>query len=231
MSQSTLDRVMGQAEAAAENFREPSTNVALRETGSEVANTGGARRPSLESQIDAGGISVDQYLQLKFEGFATSEIQGIFDNDILATIDMSEVVPIVQVRETRNGKTNFLKSYDGEVTVDNQNLQQAVNRLKNTPDTTVTGPYETSEIPFTVLEDIVVPGKSGGTIAAGTRIGTTPPITGTKAWAAFLKELRNHGLLNETVKVKLVHTPKTNTNGNKWGIVTFELIGVAEEAE
>lgn len=227
---SALDRVMQQAEDASASFV-PSDNTALavRSTGSQLAPA--TKRPSLDSFMDDSGISVDQYLQLKYEGFSTSEFDALFDSDIIASININEIVPIVQVRETKNGTTNFLKSYDGEVTTDKQNLAAAVERLNNTPGTVVTGPYQTSEVPFTVLEDITVPGKSGGTIAAGTRIGTTPPITGTKYLAAFLKELRDKGFMGETVKVRIVHLPKTNTKGNKWGVADFKFIEVIEDAE
>lgn len=227
---SALDRVMGQAEEAATNFVETpatGTNIAVRDTNATAVAA--ASRPSLNSLMDSSGIQVDQYLQLKFEGFSFTDPAGLSDEDILATINMADVVPIVQIRSTKNGSTEFFKSYDGETTSDGQNLANLTARLKNTPGTVVTGPYQTSEIPFTTTKDIVIPGKGGGTLAAGTKIGTTPPLTGVKFFSAFLKELREKGLMNETVNVRLVHKPTTNTKGNKWGVIDFKFESVVEE--
>lgn len=234
MSTSTLDRVMGQAEDAANNFREPSTNRELvAQTGGAVAQRGNSSAPSLAGIQEAGGISVDQYLQLKFEGFTVNEPAGIFDDDIKATIDMSEVVPITQIRSTRNGQTEFYKSYNGFSTPSGESFAQVEARLRATPDTVVTGPYQTAEIPFTVLADVTVPGKTGGVIPAGQRIGTTPPLTGVKFFSAFLKALSAAGISQDTgvVEVVLKHSPQKNNKGNKWGVVDFRLVGEADVAE
>lgn len=228
-----LDKIMGQAEEAATAFREPNTSVALRDTGSNVATRSQSSAPSLQGIQEQGGISVDQYLQLKFEGFTVNEPAGLFDSDILARIDMSEVVPITQIRSTRNGQTDFYKSYNGYSTPDGQSFEGILARLKNTPDTVVTGPYTTAEIPFTVMADVTVPGKTGGVIPAGQRIGTTPPLTGVKFFSAFLKALSAAGISQEVgvVDVTLKHSPQKNNKGNKWGVVEFALIGEADEDE
>ena len=227
MSDSALSRVMGQAEQAARDFTPSDANLpAVQQGGRALTPSSGGSRPSLDSMMDSSGISVDGYLVLKYEGFRYGELKGLFDN-VVASIDMTQVVPIYQARGNKSGTTTFIKSYDGETTPDGQSFALALKHLKDNSDV-VTGPYQTSEIPLTVLEDVQV-GKD--TIPAGTKIGTTPPITGVKFFSAFLKTLRERGLMTSTVKVNVKHLPQTNSKRNEWGVADFELLGVVEDEE
>lgn len=225
---SALDRVMSQANEAADNYRPDNANVPATQSGNGNAV---ANRPSLDNLMDSSGISVDGYLTLKFEGMKFGDKKGMFDEAIVS-INIPDIVPIVQVRATSNGQTTFIKSYDGVTTSDGTNFERATEALRNAGNT-ITGPYNTSEVPFTVLEDVILyeKGKEADKIEAGTTIGTTPPLTGVKYLAGFLKKMRENGRMSETVKVKLRHVPKTNPRGNEWGVTDFDFIEVIEDAE
>lgn len=219
---------MGQAETAAQNFSAPDSNLpATRNENATAVST--ASRPSLDSMMDSSGISVDGYLTLKYEGFKFGDTDGLFDEAIVS-ININDIVPIAQVRATLNGNTQFLKSYDGVTTSDGTNFERATEALRAAGNT-ITGPYQTSEVPMTLLEDVVLyaKGKESGRIEAGTRIGTTPPLTGVKYLAAFLKKMREAGYMGETVKVKLKHIARTNTRNNQWGVSDFIFDSVVED--
>ncbi len=225
MSASALSRVMDQAQQAAENFQAPA--VVTPQT--TAVATGGAPRPSLDSVMDSAGISVDGYLSLKYEGISYGDVKGLFDEAIVS-INVSDIVAITQVRATLGGNTVFFKSYDGVTTHDGSNFSAAV-EAKRAQGAQIAGPYQTAEVPMTLLEDIVLfdKGKESARIPSGTKMGTTPPLTGVKYLSAFLKKLREQGLMAETVKVKLVHIPRTNANNNNWGVTDFQLLGVIED--
>lgn len=221
MAESTaLSRVLDQAAEAAANAPAPTQNALVPSNG----NLPAAARPSIDSLVDSAGITVDAYLTLKYEGFRLGDNKTLF-SEFVAFLDLDEVVPISQVRATSGGQTTFLKSYDGNMTPQGQNFQQAIESLRARSDK-LDGPYTTSEIPLTVAEDFKVGSE---TIKAGTVIGTTPPQTGVKFFAKFIRELREQGLEGQRVKVRIVHTPQTNRNNNEWGVVTFELIEAASE--
>lgn len=212
-----LDRVMDQAEQASENLpatREPSQGSLVQTSPNPVA------RPSLQGMADSAGIQVDQYLTIKDTGFRLGDNKKLF-TEAKVRIDMNAVVPIVSLRANRGGNTTFVKSYDGQTTSQGQSFALAESNLRNTHDK-VDGPYQTAEIPATLLED-VEGGKKGSTI------GITPPITGVKFFTKFFKELQAANLENSVVDVQITHLPQSNKNGNEWGVAGFELIGEASE--
>lgn len=224
MSNGALDRVLAQAEDAAENF---SANRDLVPAGGTAVQTYTApSRPSLAGMADSAGISVDEYLTVKDTGFRLGDQKGLFQK-AKVRINMREIVPIFSVRATRTGVTTFIKSYDGVMTSQGQNFAQADAQLRATHDNP-TPVYQTAEIPALLLEDVKDNGAKPVTIEKGTRIGITPPMTGVKFFTKFYNELREQGLEEATVEVNIVHKPQTNKAGNEWGVVEFELIGKAD---
>lgn len=214
---SALDRVMDNAEQAASNLPAPAAAGGQPLTQYQPAPV---QRPSLTAMADSAGIQVDEYLTVKDTGFRLGDAKNKLFAEARVRINMNEVVPIVSIRANRSGNTTFVKSYDGVMTSQGQSLAQVESQLRASHDK-VDGPYQTAEIPATLLEDV------GGS-KTGTTIGITPAITGVKFFTKFYNELRQKGLDTSTVDVKIVHTPQSNKNGNEWGVVAFELIGEAE---
>lgn len=213
---SALASVMDQAAAAADAAQSnlPATQ---QYTGGAVQNYEAPSRPSLDDLADNAGIQVDAYLGVKEAGLRVDK--EAYFQEAKVTIDLNECVPIFSVRANRGGSTTFIKSYDGRMTAQGENFQQATERLRSTHEK-VDGPYQTVEIPVTLLED--VPGAK-----KGARLGITPAITGVKFWTKFYSELRSKGLQRSIVTAKIKCIPQTNKNGNEWGVVGFELIGEA----
>lgn len=214
---SALDAVMDAASTAADAFTAQGAGGALVPAAQPGALTQAApaSRPSLDDMADNAGIQVDAYLSVKETGLRIDK-NPVFQK-AKGVIDLTECAPIFSVRANRGGATTFIKSYDGRMTSQGENFQQATSRLQATHDK-VDGPYSTVEIPFTLSEK--VPGAD-----KGQRLGITPAITGVKFWTKFYNELRAAGLSRATVNVEIVCVPQSNKNGNEWGVVGFNLIG------
>lgn len=216
---SALDAVMDQATAAAD--AQTSTGGALTpyEQPGALQQTGmSGGLGTLDDLADSSGMKVDAYLGVKDAGLRIDS--NPYFQKAKGVIDISEVKLIASVRANRGGSTTFIKSYDGRMTSQGENFQQATARLQATHDK-VDGPYRTVEIPFTLGED--VPGAK-----KGQRLGITPAITGVKFWTAFYDAVRTAGLAGQRVEVVISCAPQKNKNGNEWGVVDFELVGPAK---
>ena len=217
---SALDRVLDQAQTAADGFQAPAAPA----TGGALATQtapGQLAKPSMAAVAESGGISVDDYLRMDQAGFQLGDMKKYFE-EFEAELDMTEVIPIYSARGEAGGNTKFLKSYDGLTEARlGTNFQQAVAHLEAT--TKCSGIYQTVEIPLTLLDDVK---DTAGTVGAteGARIGITPSVTGFKEFQSFYRQLQKQGLQEATVKVRVKHLMRTNKNNNKWGVATFELL-------
>ncbi len=211
-----LDNVMNNAEAAAANYVSPAATQPYYASNAPV-------KPTLQDMSDASGILVDEYILSKPEGLKISrDMKGLLDS-IDVQIDMSDVVPIIQVRANSGGNTTFVKSYDGVTTSTGQNLYAEIDRLTRSHEK-VDGPYPSVEIPVTLIKDVKDP-KSTLTFEADTELGYTPSMTGFKEFQKFMKAMKKAGRpLTDTVNVRLHAEKKTNINNNEWGVIRFELL-------
>ena len=216
---SALDDVMNQAAAAADAA---GTATLPATTGADAGAVQNYQAPaaslSLDDLADSSGMVVDAYLGVKDAGLRIDT--NAYFQKAKGKINIAEVAVIMSVRANRGGPTTFIKSYDGRMTSQGENFQQATARLQATHDK-VDGPYRTVEVPFLLGED--VPGAK-----KGQRLGITPAITGVKFWNAFYDEVRKQGLAGQTVDVEIECVPQRNKNGNEWGVVGFKLIGAAK---
>ena len=221
-----LDNVLAAAEAAASNFTPPAVvqGAAQNLPAAANSNTTALARPSMSDVVNGGGLTVDEYLTNKAEGFRIGkEMKGLLD-EVVVEIDMSDVAVIYSSRHELNGKTEFLKSYDGVRTDRGENFQAKIAHYDATG-WKGSGIYQTVEIPAELVEDVKDP-KSSLVIHEGTMIGITPSLTGFKEFQKFVKKLNktNPELVNDVVKVKVTHIKRTNSNNNEWGVCGFELV-------
>ncbi len=226
-----LDNVMAAAEAAAANYVPAVPAIANNDNTIGIVNTGGGgglARPSAESAMDSAGMTVDEYLTMKQGGGGFKigkDMKGLLE-ELVVEIDLDDVAYIWSCRSELNGATTFIKSYDGLTTSTGANFSYDVQRLKNVPGAKTTEPYQTAEIPATLVSDVEDPKKdSNVVIHEGATVGITPSMTGFKEFQKFLKKLRrdNPDALRDTVRVKLTSVDKTNSKNNTWGVLQFEL--------
>jgi hypothetical protein len=225
-SNPALDGVLAAAQSAAENFQAPAV---VPQNGNLPAASndnrmGALSKPTMEGFLSGSGMTCDEYLVNKAEGFRIGkEMKGLLE-EIEAELDLMDVVPVFVSRHETAGQTKFLKSYDGETTPNGQNFQYAY-QAECARNQNNTEPYKTVEIPVTLTADVKDP-KSGLVIHEGTIVGITPSLTGFTHFQKFHKKLlkANPANADATVKVKITHTKRTNSKNNEWGVCDFELI-------
>lgn len=220
-----LDNVLAAAEAAAANFTPAAVTTTNTLPAAANQNSSmGLAKPTMADVLNGGGMSVDQFLQNKAEGFRISkDMKGLLE-EIVVEIDLSDVTVIYSSRHELAGKTVFLKSYDGVRTDQGENFEAKIRHYDATG-YKGSGVYQTVEIPCELVEDVKDP-KSPLVVPAGTTIGITPSVTGFKEFQKFMKKLAktNPEMVEDVVKVKVEHLKRTNTNNNEWGVCTFALI-------
>lgn len=230
MSASTnnaLDDVLNQASQNSANFQAPAALTGAPSqlpTPANDAQMGALAKPSMDTFMGSSGMSVDEYLTNKAEGFRIGkDFKGLLE-EMTVSIDMMDVIPVFVSRHETGGQTKFLKSYDGQTTPNGQNYTYAY-KAECAKNQNNSDPYKTVEIPVTLLEDVKDP-KSSLVIHEGTTVGITPSLTGFAHFEKFYKKLlkRDPALKDATIKVKVTHTKRTNSRNNEWGVCDFEYL-------
>lgn len=226
-----LDNVMDAAAAAAKDFVPPAIDDVENLPATREAYSPPAAAPSVQGMLDNTGIMVDEYVYPDKAGFKISKDMKGYLDDAEVIIDMSEVVPIISFSSELNGSSSFGKSYNGQTTPGGGNFQLECARLSRRPGSKNRGPFETVEIPMALAKAIKDP-KSTLTFDEGCEVGLTPSPTGVKEFAKFLKGLaKTDPALTTTgrLKVKIVNKFRSNSKGNEWGVIAFELIEVLKD--
>lgn len=209
-----LDNIVAQAEQAAANFNAPA--IATPQGGAVAAY-----RPSLEDAFDQGGLMVDEWLQVKPEGFRVGKTMKLIE-DLTVEIDFADVVPCRAARGENGGTTRYLRTYDGVTTAQGGNYQLELANLTKWSEKQV-AEYATFEIPMSLVEDLT---DAKGTVlfSEGTTVGFTPAVMAAKAFAKFGKRVRDQGLLRTgPLQVRITHKKQTNARGQEYGVLEFAL--------
>lgn len=215
-----IDDLIAQAESRGNEVAETS-EAQLPATRSEPNAL--ARRPSLDNLMNSG-MNVDDYIKVSEDGLkVVVENKSTLFESVEVTIDMSEVVSTEAIKF--GNPPQYFKTFDGVVCTDGRTKwTDAIEKgaAHNPPST----PYSSADIPFTLDEPI----KKGDAIVfdVGTRLGYSLSTTNREAFARFLKDVNNDNLRHSKVRVKLGYEAKSNKDYT-WGIVTFTLLGVAED--
>lgn len=211
-----VDKLIAEAESNANQVQQSGgTDVAVR------SETQVARKPSLDS-LSNSGMTVDDYLKVSEDGLkvVVDNKSTLFEN-LEVIIDMKEVTPTEVIKYGNPAK--YEKTFDGVVTTEGRKWTEAIEtgaRFQATP-------YSSADIPFTTNEPIL---KNGTTeiYPIGTRLGYSLSTTNREAFAKFLRDTNEQNLRHQKVKVRLGYEVKKSKDYT-WGIVTFELLGVAED--
>jgi hypothetical protein len=223
---------MTQAAKAAANFSPAVIDAAVDNLPTQYQQAAPpAARPSIQNMLDNAGITVDEYVYPDKAGCKISKDMKGYLDDFEAIIDMSEVIAISSFSSELGGNTTFVKSYDGVTAQGGGNYQLELARLSRRAGSKNRGPTDTVEIPMELSVDVKDP-KSTLTFDAGTLVGLTPSPTGVKEFNKLLKTLAKidpNLTVEGRVHVKCVNKERTNTNGNTWGVIAFELIAVLDD--
>lgn len=177
------------------------------------------------------GLSVDGFLQPKFEGLTLkmqddtlSKGASIID-EIYVTINLLQDVQVFTGAKYGNKPTTYIKTFDGQKEARGGSWEVALNKAKLADPKVYT--YQGADMEFKVAQDIK--DVKGKTVAlAGTILGHSSTPTGLKNIKKFLKAVEVANLKAETILVKITNEARS-ADGNNWGVLSFELIGKAPE--
>lgn len=171
------------------------------------------------------GLAVDAWLKPDFQGMTIGD-SPIAVVHVDVEIDMTEKRGFTLIQAIRYGKDPVRYDY----TTDNQTSKDGlpwfnVLSAAYAVDPSVQ-PYRAAQIPMTVVADAVNL-KNEVVAKVGTRLGYTTSVTGWSAFEGLYRDCQRAGWIGQKVIVRLTNEGKVKGN-NKWGIVRFELLGLAQ---
>lgn len=182
---------------------------------------GTAKALTMET-VSTGTLSVDSWLKPKEYGLLIGDSSKLFPT-CRASIDMTDGRGFVVKRAVKGGNpAQYAYTRDGVTCVSGGSWEAAVQKMKQL-DPKCSGEYRCVDLPFTLLEDVVVGNET--IMAAGKTLGYTTSTTNWKNWEMFYKAVAEAGLMGRVVEVELSAEPRSNKAGNKWGVLQFKLIG------
>lgn len=228
---STLNDAIAAAQAQAAQAAQAQPAPAPAGVPATVTATGAAPAPAMMpagqkmslEDFSTGALNVDDFLKVKEHGLTVGKHSDKLVAEAIVDIDLSEVQVCEAIKFGQNPPTYF-KTYDGVTCVQGGTWQQAVMKAQQVDPNA--RPYKSADIPMTVVEDIVAIDK---TVVAekGTTLGHSLSTTNRGEFQDLLSQVGKAGIsMHDTVRVKLKAKPRTNAKGHRWGIITFELLGV-----
>lgn len=221
-------------QAAIKAAQEQSKNaVATVQPGGAVTNYQEPARKMGLDDLDSGTLDVDGFIQPKFEGLSlkmqdTDLLKGaasIFE-EIVARINVGEDTAVFLGAKYGNKPTTYIKTFDGVNEARGGKWDAALAKAKLADPNVYT--YKGADIKFTVHE-VVKDIKGKEVLPVGTTLGHSSTPTGLKNLKKFTKAVKDAGLTDQDVIVKITNEPRS-ADGNNWGVLVLELVGPAPEA-
>jgi hypothetical protein len=170
--------------------------------------------------LEVGSLDVESWLQVDRYGLHLDRSQEALDA-LMVEIDLTEIVPLYMVRFGKN-PPSYCKSYDGATTFGSPKLWELTLREAQRQDPDCRGQYSAVEIPMMLIDGVELK-RDRKTIEGGTRIGYTTSITGYRPFLKFWNECEKKGLTEAVIKIRLGYEAR-KSNGNEWGVVTYEIV-------
>lgn len=197
-------------------------------TGTAVATTapGGAVGPARKLSMDdmQGNLSVDKWLKVKEFGLQVGDHGGLLKT-IRVLFDASEGVGFMPKLSLKYGNPAVYKNtYDGQSVIGGGRWSDAVAEAQRVDPRAA--PYRSVDLPFKLKENLV----EGGTLLleAGKTLGHSTSTTNWRNFETFWKDVQKRELVGKRLELDLGFEAKSNTKGNKWGVLTFTIIGEAQ---
>ena len=173
-------------------------------------------------------MSVDQWIKVKEDGLKLGDNPGLFEA-LTVSLEMTDgrgFVPKLAIK-AGNPSAQYFYTLDGQVAAGGGSWASACDRARAIDPKA--REYRCVDLPFQLEEDVAIKGKEA--VKAGTLLGYTTSTTNWSNWEKFYAAVQEAGLMDQRVMVKLGAQPRTNKHGNNWGVMTFELLGSAEEGD
>lgn len=179
------------------------------------------------ASMPGSSMSVDMWIKVKEDGLKLGDNPGLIES-LLVSIDMTDgrgFTPKLGIKAGTGGSTTYFYTTDGVNAIGGGSwanaVQKAVHIQSNARE------YRCVDLPFRLEEDWAPKGKPP--VKAGTSLGYTTSTTNWGNWEKFYQEVAAANLLGQRVSVRIGSEPRTNKNGNNWGVMTFELLGLLDE--
>lgn len=196
--------------------------------GAQLPDAGPSRKMSVTDFMGSGRSNAENYLKVSEHGLTIgTDIKKLIES-FPAVIDCAELRACTQVRFGK--PPQYIKTYDGRKSTDSRSWSECLALAKSVDSGRQSDPYQTLEMIIRPSEDVKSM-KGEDTLAkAGIRLGYTPPYTGVPEASSFLEAVHNAGgdVERSKANVKVGYKDKAS-NGNTWGIVTFEFVSLVEE--
>lgn len=215
--------------AAVEAAKAATANVPM--TAPPTAGTAVASMPargtpvSLQDMV-TGSTAVDLYAKVSKTGIQLGENPKFLCDEFIAELNLADVVAFYGVRFGAGSSTTYKRSLDRVTEQQTGRAWATIVAEAQQIDPKCKGDYQGADIPLKLV-DQVDGGKNADPIEAGKIVGYTTSITGFKPFQSFAQQMYKAGLGDVPLKVKVSHKYE-NRNGNEWGILLFELLGMAE---
>lgn len=202
-----------------------STDVAVAQSqGGAVANVAPQQPMTMESLM-SGSINVDLWLKVKEFGLLVGDKSDLVPS-IKAIIDMTEGSGFVVKKSIKAGNpVQYWSTYDGVGCDKGGSWTDAIAKARSIDPKA--SEYRAVDVPMIVLEE--VKGASGVLAEAGKTLGYSTSTTNWREWETFYKSVVMAGLLGKRVEVVVGFKPMSNKNNNKWGVMTWTLVGEVEQ--
>ena len=196
--------------------------------GGAVVPASGGGAPALPgrklSMADMqGAMSVDKWLKVTEFGLRVGDSKD-FKDSIKVKLDMTEGFGFMLKMAIKYGNpAQYKNTYDGVTAVGGGRWADAVATAQQID--AKANPYRSADLPLIATEAVLdTKANNAVLVEAGKVLGHSTSTTNWRNWEMFFREVEQKGLLNKWVDIDLGWEPKSG-NGNKWGVVTFRLIG------
>jgi hypothetical protein len=218
-----VDKAVAAALEAAKTAQPPAPSVpAMSQTPGAVAPVGRAAPLTLQD-FNTSGLNVEEFLKVNAYGITFGKDQTLFKS-VIVDLDMSKV-QVCHAIKFGNPATYF-KTYDGVSCASGGTWAAAVQKAQNADPKA--RPYDSADLTFTNTGPLQLKEK---VIPAGTTLGHSLSTTNRQHFADLISQIQRAGYASTSkVRVELGHEHK-NKGSNNWGLVTFKLIGLAEEQQ
>jgi hypothetical protein len=200
-----IDNIVRQAQAAAEAMIAPA----------RPAN------PSSLTSLPNSSMLVDHRLKVSEFGLLIDNNQALFDT-IEVVIDMTAVQACYCIKY--GNPLIYKKTYDRVLEAGGEPWSETIAKAQMiNPNVRQ---YPSADIPMVLVRTLK--DKKGAVVAqAGKVLGHSLSTTNWRPFEKFVRTLIDQGLSTARVRATLGAEPMTNARGNRWGVMTFELLGAA----
>jgi hypothetical protein len=180
-----------------------------------------------------GSFSVDTFFKVSEDGIKIGDKPGLITDTIDVAINLAEAFYYFGVKYG-DKPVNYEKTTNHISSMTGKPWNSVLEMAARVDGTKYKGEYRSGDIPVVLLTDVkdikgVVVGE------AGTRVGKSLSTTEWKEWEQFLRTVTKAGLNvdSSVVRVTIGSKERKNNAGNKWGVLTFALVGelASDEAE